>query len=170
MSVDLAITSTAAFLRGLMPWIPVGNVVRGQTNGTPPPLPPAIVITELLQAQYTTTRTRMNEAGDQMEYVMPRRLDLQIDCYGVRGSEMANVACTMLRSIYAPEQFPDGVEPLYCSDPIQAPLITGEKQYEARWSLTLSLQYNAPVTVSQESFNVVGSTEAIPADITIPVE
>lgn len=170
MSVDLAITSTATFLRGLMPWIPANNVVRGQTNGTPPPLPPSIVITELLQAQYTTTRTKLNTAGNQSTYLMPRRLDLQIDCYGPRAAEMANTATTMLRSLYATERFPDGVEPLYCSDPIQAPLITGEKQYETRWSVTFSVQYNAPVTVSQESFNVVGSTEAIPADITIPVE
>lgn len=170
MSVDLAITSTATFLRGLMPWIPASNVVRGQTNGTPPPLPPSIVITELLQAQYTTTRVKLNLAGDESTYVMPRRLDLQIDCYGPRASEMANNATTMLRSLYATERFPDGVEPLYCSDPIQAPLITGEKQYETRWSVTFSVQYNEPVTVSQESFNVVGSTEAIPADITIPVE
>lgn len=170
MSVDLAVTSTASFLRGIMPWLPASKVVRGQSNGSPAPLPPSIVITELLQAQLTTTRTKLNAANNTMRYIQPRRLDLQLDCYGLRASEMANAAVTMLRSIAIEGAFPDGVEPLYCSDPIQAPLITGEKQYEARWSVTLSVQYNEPVTVAQESFNVVGETQTIPADITTPVE
>lgn len=170
MSIDLAVTSTASFLSGLMPWIPAGHIVRGQANGVPAPLPPSIVITEILQAQYTTTRTQLNSAGDQTTYLMPRRLDLQIDCYGSRAGEMANIATTMLRSLSATEAFPDGVEPLYCSDPIQAPLITGEKQYEARWSLTFSVQYNAPVTITHESFAVVGDIETIAADLITPVE
>ena len=170
MSVNLAITSTASFLRGIMPWIPAKNVVRGQSNGTPAPLPPSIVITEILQTQYTTTRTKLNPVASTMAYNMPRRLDLQLDCYGPRASEKANVAVTKLRSIAIEGAFPDGVEPLYCGEPVQIPLITGEKQYETRWSVTVSLQYNEPVTVSQESFDVVGETFVIPADITTPTE
>ena len=77
---------------------------------------------------------------------------------------------TMLRSLYACESFPDGVEPLYCSDAIQAPLITGEKQYEARWSTTLSVQYNAAVTVAQESFINVGAVITDAVDQSIPAE
>lgn len=170
MSVDLAVATTGRFLASLMPWIPAGHIIRGQVNNVPAPLPPSIVITEILMAQYTTTRTSMNALGTQASYLMPKRLDLQIDCYGNRAGEMANIATTMLRSLAATEYFPDGIEPLYCTDPMQAPLITGEKQYENRFTLTFSVQYNEAVTITTDSFNIVGETSVTPADILIPVE
>jgi hypothetical protein len=170
MSIDAAIVSTANFLKSVMPWIPQNNVVRGQSNDVPAPLSPMIVITEILQAQYTTTRTKLNSSGNATTFTMPRRLDLQIDCYGKRAGEMSVIASTLLRSYAATEFFPEGYEPLYCSDPIQAPLITGEKQFETRWTLTFSMQYNNAIVLPTESFNTVGETEAIPADIINPVE
>lgn len=170
MSIDLAISTTGRFLASLMPWIPVDHIVRGQVNNVPAPLPPSIVITEVLMPQFTTTRTSINSAGDHISYLMPKRLDLQIDCYGNRAGEMANIAATMLRSLAATEFFPDGIEPLYCSDAFQSPLITGEKQYENRFTLTFSVQYNEAVTLPTETFNTVGETSVAPADITIPVE
>lgn len=171
MSVDTAIVHTAGFLGSVMPWIPNENIIRGQVNGVPPPLPPAIVITEILQAQFTTTRTKLGGLiGNEITYKMPRRLDLQIDCYGSRGGEMAVIGTTLLRSMAATEYFPEGYEPLYCSDPMQLPLITGEKQYEARWTFTFSMQYNTSIMLNTESFAYVGDVESIPADYINPVE
>lgn len=168
MTIDAAIVAVAEFLQPLMP---AGTeIVRGQTNGTPPPLPPCVVITEIGLNQYTTTRERLNWNADTNTHVMPKMLNLQMDFYGNQAGDMVNTAVTMLRSLYACERFPDGVEPLYCSDAIQAPLITGEKQYEARWSSTLSVQYNAEVIVDQESFINLGDVAVDPVDQTIPAE
>lgn len=168
MTIDSAIVAVGAFLQPLMP---VGTkIVRGQANGVPAPLPPSIVITEIGQAQYTTTRERLNPVAGTNAHLMPKMLNLQLDFYGRQGGDMADTAVTMLRTLYACERFPDGVEPLYCSDAIQAPLITGEKQYEARWSSTLSVQYNAQVSVAQESFTSPGDIAVNPVDQTIPAE
>lgn len=168
MSVDAAAVAVAGFLRPLMP--ANTQIVRGMANNVPPPLAPFIVLTEVGQPQYTTTRTKLNSVDGQMTYVMPKYLNFQIDFYGNQAGDMCNTAVTMLRSFYATENFPDGVEPLYCSDAMQAPLITGEKQFETRWLCTLSLQYNSPVTVTQESFNTVGEVTADPVNVTIPLE
>ena len=168
MTISAAIVATSTFLQPLMP---VGTkIVRGQANGVPQPLPPSIVITEVGKPKYTTTRTKLNSLTGQMTYLQPVELRLQLDFYGNAGGEMSGIATTMLRSLYATENFPDGVEPLYCTDAFQAPLTTGEKQYEARWTMELFVQYNAPVIVTQESFNVVGEVIADPANVTIPVE
>jgi len=170
VTIDAAIVATADFLSLILPSVPADNIVRGQTNGTPAPLPPSIVITEINQNQYTTTRTRLDSINDLETYLMPKVLNLQLDFYGNTAGDMANAAVTMLRSLYACDNFPDGVEPLYCSDALQAPLITGEKQYEARWSATLSVQYNAAVIVGQESFINLGDVGVDPVDQTIPAE
>ena len=169
MTIDQAIVAVATFLQPLMP---AGTkIVRGQTNDVPPPLPPSIVITEVGKPQYTTTRVTSGGALIQQDtYLQPVRLDVQLDFYGLQAGDMSSIANTMLRSGYAVENFPDGVAPLYCSDAIQAPLITGEKQFEARWIITLSLQYNASVTVGQESFIEVGDVMVDPVDQTTPTE
>jgi hypothetical protein len=44
---------------------------------------------------------------------------------------------------------------LYCSDGHQMPLTTGEQQYETRWTLTASLQYNPTVSIPQQSANTL---------------
>jgi hypothetical protein len=168
MNIDAAVVAVADFLQPLMP---AGTqIVRGQVNDVPAPLPPSIVITEIGQPQYTTTRTKLDGTTGTQSYVMPVQLRFQLDFYGWSGGEMSNITTTMVRSIYPDGLFPDGVKPLYCTDAMQSPLMTGEKQFEARWTQELYVQYNAPVTVTQESFNAVGEVIADPANVTIPVE
>jgi hypothetical protein len=168
MTINAAIVAVGAFLQPLMP---TGTkIVRGQANGVPPPLPPSIVLTEVGQPQYTTTRTSVDGVLEEMTYNMPKMLNVQIDFYGADAGDMCYTAVTMLRSIYGVENFPDGVKPLYCSDALQAPLITGEKEFLKRWLTTLSLQYNASVTVDQESFVNLGEVTIDPVDVTVPVE
>ena len=167
MTIDAAVVAVADFLQ---PFMPSAAIVRGQTNDVPAPLPPSLVITEVGKLQYTTTRVKFDPLTGISTFLQPVELRLQLDFYGNAGGEMSGSAATMLRSGYAVENFPDGVTPLFCSDPFQAPLTTGEKQFEARWTMELFVQYNAPVTVGQESFNVVGSVIADPVNITIPVE
>lgn len=168
MNVDTAVVAVANFLQPVLPI--QTQIVRGQANNVPAPLPPSVVITEVGMPQYTTTRSTLNPLTNQMTYLMPVKLRLQLDFYGEQAGEMATIAQTLLRSHYGPANFPDGVEPLYCTDGFQAALSTAEKQYEARWSMELFLQYNAPVTVGQESFSIVGSVIVDPVDETIPAE
>lgn len=168
MNIDAAVVAVADFLQPLMP---VGTqIVRGQVNDVPTPMPPSIVITEIGQPQYTTTRKQPIAIDGTQTYVMPVQLRFQLDFYGWGGGEMSNITTTMIRSIYPEGRFPEGVKPLYCTDAFQSPLMTGEKQFEARWTQELYVQYNAPVTVNQEFFNTVGETSVEPANVINPVE
>lgn len=170
MSVDAAIAGLADFLQPLMP--PGTTIVRAQANRVPQPPAPCIVLTELLQVQLETTSATYRGGDAQTDYLQPKRLDVQMDFYDGDAASMCTIAQTLLRSNYATSSpaWPDGVKPLYCNEGLQSPLITGEQQYESRWTLTVSLQYNAPVTVSQDYFDVVGEVGVTPADVVYPAE
>lgn len=167
MSIDAAIVAVGNFLQ---PFATGYTIIRGAVNNVPPPSGNFIVITEIGQPQYTTTRYVQGNNGLDMTYKMPKYLNLQVDFYGKDSGDVSYTAVTMLRSVYGVENFPNDVKPLYCSDAIQAPLTTGEKQFLRRWFFTLSLQYNTSVTLSQESFIEVGETSVNPVDVTINVE
>ena len=69
MNIDAAVAAVADFLQPLMP---VGTqIVRGQVNDVPAPPPPSIVITEIGQPQYTTTRVKLDGDAGTQAYFMP---------------------------------------------------------------------------------------------------
>lgn len=165
-TVNQAIVSIGAFLQ---PHMPTGcQIIRGQANQSPPPKSPFVVLTPIGMPQYTTTRARYN--GTEMVYDMPTKLNIQMDFYGMSGGESAKKAVTLLRSMATDGKFPAGIFPLFCTDGVQFPLTNAEKQYEDRWSTTLTLQYNAPVAINTPSFNTVGEVIADPTNVTTPLE
>jgi hypothetical protein len=94
------------------------------------------------------TRAQVNEDG-QYTIRTPKRIDIQIDFYGELSGDYINAFTNSYRTIWMADQFPSGIAPLYCSNPLQAPLITGEMQYASRWIVTASFQYNSVVIVPQ---------------------
>lgn len=152
ITVDNVIDELAAFLTPL-----VGGdsdiIIRGKTNRVPPPLPGFVELTELLQSPIETpTQTQSADPAIQQASVLgPKRIDVQVDFYGPLAGEWCTAVETVFRSPYAADQFSGGIAPLYCSDGRQAALVMGEEQYEYRWVLTASLQYNPIVIVPQQS-------------------
>ena len=71
------------------------------------------------------------------------------------------------RDEYATEIFPSNIQPLYADDPIQIPLIDGGSQYEQRWKLVTSLQYNPILSMTQQSM-LAAVIEIAPIDQTFP--
>lgn len=81
------------------------------------------------------------------------KFSVQLDCYSPQASEWALILSTVLRDEYAVRPLKPILAPLYTDDPVQAPLIDGEEQYEKRWIVQTYLQYNPIVTVPQEFAN-----------------
>jgi hypothetical protein len=98
----------------------------------------------------------------------PSRIDVQIDFYGAQAGEFCKTAKTAFRSHWGFAHFPANIKPLYTSDGVQSPLLTGEQQYESRWTLTASMQYNPTVTVPQDFADNLTPTAVIPVDIVAP--
>lgn len=128
-------------------------IIRGQQNRANPPQPAFVVVTEINRRNLDTP-VFLNSADPDIEQASitnSKQLDVQVDFYGSNAGDWAAAVENVWRSSYAPDQFPVGIAPLYCSDTHQAPLITGEEQYLFRWIITLQLEYNPTVFIPQQS-------------------
>ena len=76
---------------------------------------------------------------------------IQADFYGPESGDWCSTIKSVFRTAYGVAQFPPNIAPLYTDDGHEAPLITGEQQYERRWVLDCSLQFNPIVIVPLQS-------------------
>jgi hypothetical protein len=128
-------------------------ITRGQVNRVSMPLTGFVELTELnaldlgtpVQCQSSDPDIQQASISDSVSF------DVQIDFYGPSAGDWARAVKNVFRSPYAPDQFPAGMAPLYCSEPHRAKLVTGEEQYEYRWVITATLEYNPVVIVPQLS-------------------
>ena len=81
----------------------------------------------------------------------PTKYGIQLDFYGPDAQTWAMKTVALFRDEYATAIFPKNIQPLYADDPVQIPLIDGESQYEQRWKLVATLQYNPTLTTAQQS-------------------
>lgn len=161
VTVDQVIDALAAFLTPIVP----GDIVRAQVNRVALPAAPCAVLTEIMQVDLSIPVSDYQPLADTATISGPTRIDIQIDFYGSQAGEFCKITKSAFMTQWGYSQFPDNIKPLYTSDGIQAPLITGEKQYESRWTLTASLQYNPTVTVPQQFADVAYPNELIPVDV-----
>jgi len=132
------------------------EVIQGLGNGVPMPLGGFISMTALYQNRLSTNvdayldptpTTGSKTARQAVQYT------IQLDAYGPDSSDWATILSTMLRDEYACLSMAPNVQPLYCDDPRQIPLIDAEAQYEQRWSINAVLQYNPVVSTPMQFFD-----------------
>lgn len=164
LSVDNVIDALAPFIDLFVSPAPV---VRAQVNRVSMPKGPCVVLTELLQGDLNVPFVTYEVVPlvDTVKVNSSSAIDIQIDCYGPQAGEWANVIRTVFRSQWGWDKFPAGIKPLHTSEAIQAPLTTGEQQYDSRWTLTAHLQYNPTVTVPQAFADVLTTNKVEPADV-----
>lgn len=154
-----------AFMLDVLPLTPA-NVVKGQANRVPMPVGPNFaILTPTGRAQLATTARTYRPsalpapADGARDTQRQTRLDVQVDIYGTAAAENIQIVSTLLRDMYGCDFLrPHKVQPLYCSDPKQLPLVTGEQQYLARWMLGATLQFNPTVSTSQQFADIVDVT------------
>lgn len=148
IAIDTVIEALGAFIQ---PFMPAGaQIVRGQGNRVAPPLSPFVLLTEISQTDLETPRSTDDPMDGQVNILAPTQIGIQVDFYGAAAGDYCKSVKGVFRSPYAPAQFPNQIKPLFCSDGHQGPLVTGEEQYETRWTLTANLHYNPSVNVPQQ--------------------
>lgn len=164
LSVNDVIDALGLFLD---PFVSPAQVVRAQVNRVPMPSGDCVVLTELFQDSLAVPHETYQPLSDTAEVHNSTQIDIQLDFYGSKAGEWANVVRNVFRSSWGFDHFPAGIKPLYTSEAIQAPLVTGEQQYSSRWTLTAHLQYNPYVTVPQQFADELTVTTHEPADTLI---
>lgn len=150
ITIDAVITALIAFLN---PFVTPAQIIRGQQNRVAPPRGPFVEVTELRQVDLETPIVTNDVPNAQVVVLGPKRIDIQIDFYGPASGDQCTAVKGVYRSYLATAAFPDGITPLYCTDGTQAPLLDAEEQYESRWTLTASLQYNSTVSIPLQFAN-----------------
>lgn len=149
IALDAVMDALGAFIQ---PFIGASTpIVRAYDNDVAtPPLPYAELI-ELLQIDLETPRECYDTENLQLDLTSPKRIDIQLNVVGPSAAEQCSAIKGVFRSTYAASQFPAGIAPLYCDDGRCNPMVTAEQQYDYRWTLTCSLQYNPVVVLPQQS-------------------
>jgi hypothetical protein len=143
----------------IQPFVGAAQIIRGQVNRVAPPNGSFVELTELFMSDLEYPRGWYDTINQQQDIIGPKRIDIQTDFYGSASGDWCSAVKNALRSSYGVAQFPAGIAPLYTDDGREAPLITGEEQYERRWVLMCVLQFNPIVIVPLQSANVLSMNE-----------
>ncbi len=146
--VDQVIEALAALIQ---PFIGTAEIIRGQVNRVPPPNGSFVELTEILQTDLEYPRNWYDSTNQQRDIIGPKKIVVQADFYGPQSGDWCSTIKSVFRTVYGVAQFPAGIAPLYTDEAHEAPLITGEQQYERRWVLSCCLQYNPIVIVPLQS-------------------
>ncbi|VVE82844.1 phage neck terminator protein [Pandoraea sputorum] len=171
-------TAVRSFLLGV---VPNGvEVVQGYDNRLPAPTGPNYV--QFWMVGNTRLSTNWNEyvgntqplpdpQDGKMQARMGTEARVQIDFYGPAAQEYADMVATLWRDDYACQAFatinPE-IQPLHVDDAKNMPIVDGESQYEQRFMVEASLQFNPVTSVPQDFAEELAIEEFINVDAAYP--
>ncbi|HEV2540196.1 MAG TPA: hypothetical protein VGU03_10865 [Frateuria sp.] len=158
MTATISITESALLtaLRAFLLGIVAGEVIRAQGNRAAMPVGDFCTMTPLFVTGLSTNRVTYTDPGSNPgtgNNGRSSRWDCQLDFYGPSAADHAATVATLIRTDYACEQFAaSGVDmqPLYAGEPKQTTLINAEQQFENRWTVEFSAQFNPVVSTPQD--------------------
>ena len=157
MTIDDVMKSLGDFIKTLV----LCPIIKGQHNNVPMPKGEFILMTQKGQDRLAFNEVTYNGI-DNRTLTRFTKYDIQLDFYGVGSGDRAGAVETAFFDAYACEFFGENIQPLYCSNAIQMPLVNGEQNYEERWTLTASLEANLDVVIGQQSAN---SLTVVPVNV-----
>lgn len=161
VTIDNVIDALKAFIQ---PYCGASVIVRAQTNRVAMPPNPCVILTELRHEDLALPIIVYDHVSAKTVQ-QSSKLTIQIDFYGASAGDYCKAVTMAFRSHEAFDAFGVSVKPLYCGDGMQSPLITGEQQYESRWTIEAYLQYNPILQISQQYADVLTPVIETPVDI-----
>lgn len=157
---DDAVSALVAFIHDILPQLGVTNVRQGQDNRVPMPVGPNfVIIIPSARAQLATTTRDYRPTDGARDTTRSTRVEFEVNLYGPDSTDNAQIFATLFRDLYGCDQMkPTGMQPLWCDDGRQLPLVDGERQYEQRWMVRASLQANPTVSTTQQFADSVAVT------------
>lgn len=148
---DDVFAALVAFVNHVLPALTPVNVQQGQQNRTPmPPGPNFAILTPANRVQLSTNVHDYDPVGGTRSAERALQVGVAINFYGPNATDNGQIFSQLLRDAYGCEFLaPYHVQPLWCDDGRQMPLIDSEKQYATRWMIQTWLQINPTVSTSQ---------------------
>jgi hypothetical protein len=142
-------TALIAFLSSFLPTNT--PIIQGQDNQVSMPLTGFVVMTNAGMERLGTNVNGYNTSLQTASTQAAIRYTVALDFIGPLAQSWASMCQMLFRSEYGVDLMPATIQPLYTDDPMQIPLIAGEAQYEQRWRMQASVQYNPTITTAQQS-------------------
>lgn len=149
---DDVFVALVAFLRDVLPALGVNNIRQGQENNVPmPPGPDFVIITPSDRSGLATTSHDYAPLLDQRDTTRATQVGCYVNFYGPNATDNGQVFNQLFRDMYGCDFMrPYNVQPLWCDDGRQMPLIDDSKQYETRWMIRAVMQINPTVSTTQQ--------------------
>jgi len=157
------------------------EVVKGVNNRVPMPDGDFILLTPMFRKRLAYNVDTYAPDGKTGTKAMTQytQLDIQVDSYGALAGDRAQTLSTFIRDESCCEAINAAavalvgtagldMQTLYAEEPHQMPLITGESQYDPRWTFEWHLQYNPTVTLAQQFAVQLGPVDLIDVDAQYP--
>lgn len=150
------------------------EVIQGQVNRVAEPAcDDFVMFTPRMITRLSTSSVSWNTLSPNPVTKLSRhssQVTVQLDIHGPASFNTAQTIAALSRDEYATEALENTViEPLFVTDPRQAPFMNGENQYENRWTMDLALQICATVSTSQD-FMVTVDVDIQPPVDTLPAD
>jgi len=167
VSASISVTETQLYtaLRSLLLSLLSCPVIQTQQNRAAMPTGAFCAMTSLGTYGLSTDKPAYSPTSGSESHTRATRWDVQLDFYGPNATDNANLIATMVKSDYACTQLASAaieIQPLYANDPRQMSIVNAEQQYEKRWIVEASFQFNPVISVPQDFAN---SLTVIPAEI-----
>jgi hypothetical protein len=136
-----------------------GQAVQGFTNRVSTPKGGFIAMSGLVKQTMSANRRAFVQPVNPStvgEWRNEKSIDynIQLDVYGPTSGNWASILAVAFASDRAWSFFNNllpGLAPLYMEDARQSPIVTGEQQYDKRWSIVAHIQFNPSITDVQQS-------------------
>lgn len=113
-----------------------------------------IIMTLINNEILGTPIEKYNELTDSYDIKQHTQAQIQIDFYGKFAMDRANAIMSVSRTIAGNEFLAkNGLQTLFCDNNQNVTMDMGERQYVDRYIVTLNVEYDASVVVSQDGFN-----------------
>jgi len=163
---DDVFVALRAFILNVLPDLAPENVLLGPMNGVPmPPGSNFIIMAPSDRTGLATTQREYFPSDDPAPALGTRETtrQTQVGCsvnfYGEAATDNAQIFNQLFRDLYGCDFMrPYNVQPLWCDDGRQLPLIDSEKQYAQRWQVRAVMQINPTISTSQEFADTVAVT------------
>lgn len=143
------------------------HVIQGYPNRTPMPVGPFVVMTIMNTKRLRTNISRLPPDMDPTTTAAEQgtQVDMQLDVYGPLSGDWAEILSTLLRDEVGCIALAPNCQPLYADDPIRAPLVDAELQYEDRWIVQAKIQFNPITTTGRQYADALGPVGIVNVDV-----
>lgn len=152
ISDDDVFAALKTFIQNVLPGLVPDDVRQGQQNDVPmPPSNNFVIMIPADRKGLATTEREYDPTNGLRATTRSTQVGAMVNFYGEQATDNAQTFNLLFRDLYGCDFLAAyGVQPLWCDDGRQMPLLSSEKQYVTRWMVQAVMQINPTVSTRQQ--------------------